>query len=189
MLTTPLSGVYQSRNAAAGFLAASKFMGFVPAPGAIKKAASNVKMNTGYFGRIETVPYKNRRFVLDVSHNPAGVLTTLKELSNHKIGTVVFGMMSDKDYKSAVDLLLKKSVRLIFTQPDYKRALNPQILLKYASGSKKLKNVYIESASSVSDAVDLSLKITPKGEEILIIGSFFLVSDALKAMGYRSLPL
>ncbi len=188
-LTSPLPGSYQSTNAATAYLAVKEFCakGSIPfSAAAYTKGIKNVKKNTGYFGRLEIQRIKGMQIVFDVSHNAHGISNTIKSLV--KIGlksdTIVFGIMSDKDYISALKELLKLKGHFIFTRPEYSRSLDPLIL---TAESMKIKrgNKY----NTAKDAKEvLRLLKDSNARTVLVIGSFFLVSDILKALGVKKLP-
>ncbi|HMT10957.1 MAG TPA: hypothetical protein PKA39_04975, partial [Ignavibacteria bacterium] len=129
---------------------------------------------------------KGRRFIFDVSHNAHGISHTVSSLAELEIkpGIIVFGIMSDKDYISALKELLKLKGHFIFTRPEYSRSLEPLIL---AAESMKIErgNKY----STTKDAKEvLRLLKDSNARTVLVIGSFFLVSDILKALGIKKLP-
>lgn len=188
-LASPLPGSYQPANAAAAYLAVKEFcrkcdISF--SNSAYTKGIKNVKINTGYFGRLEIQNINSRRYIFDVSHNAHGISHTVSSLT--KLGAkpdfIVFGIMSDKDYNSALKELLKLRGHFIFTRPEYSRSLDPIVLaaesLKLDSGNKYSM---AENAKKVLEV----LKRFRKGT-VLVIGSFFLVSDMLKALGIKKLP-
>lgn len=188
-LTSPLLGSYQPVNAAAAYLAVSEFCRKMTLPlklTAFKKGITNVKKNSGYFGRLDIMTIKGKRFIFDVSHNAHGISQTVKSLSKLGIkpGVVVFGIMGDKDYHSAVKEVLKLKSDFIFTRPEYARALDPYILTAEAMKmNTKNKYTIAESSKEVLNVLKLSGTKT-----VLVIGSFFLVSDILKGLGIKRLP-
>ena len=84
-----------------------------------------VKHNTGYFGRLEVIKSHCKKYIFDISHNPAGIKSALGNLPA-KPDIIVFGMMADKDYKNSINEILRKTNNIIFTKPAYTRALNPK---------------------------------------------------------------
>jgi dihydrofolate synthase/folylpolyglutamate synthase len=179
--TTHLPGNYQTRNASAAIMACLSFAEkngrtlYLPY---IKKGLVSVKKNMGYRGRLELIKQKGRTYIFDISHNPSAIKQTMKELGKTKIDVIVFGMMADKDYKSGLREIIAHSKKLIFTKPFYPRALEPEVLYKLAVKSKN-KNLY--TAKNLSETVKLIQNL--KGvKTVLFIGSFFLVSDAIKAL-------
>jgi dihydrofolate synthase/folylpolyglutamate synthase len=142
------------------------------------KGLRNLIKNTSYHCRLETIKKAGYDFIFDVAHNPAAVKNTYENLKDTKINAVVFGMMEDKDYISALPYIMKLSDTIIFTRPSYHRSLEPEILLKEALKYKKPKKLFI--TLTVQDAIKKVYII--KGRKVLFCGSFFLVSDALKVL-------
>ena len=89
-------------------------------------------------------------------------------------------MMSDKDYASGVKEIMKYSKNIVFTKPNYPRAAEPEIL--YGIGLKHKKdNSRLFTARNLRESFKIINGI--KGAKtILFIGSFFLISDAIKAL-------
>lgn len=183
-LTIPIFGNYQARNAAAAMLAASIFSErthiplYVPE---IKAGLKNVKKNTGYRGRLESIKVKGINYVFDVSHNAQAIETSLNELKPTSRDVIIFAIMADKDYKKALKPLANIKSRIIFTKPDYKRALEPAILyneiLKSGINSQR-----IDKYENIYEAlVQANEKVSAEGR-IIITGSFFLAYDAIKAL-------
>jgi dihydrofolate synthase / folylpolyglutamate synthase len=187
---SPLPGSYQARNLAAAILAAEMYLGKIKRKldlALVKKALSNLVINTGYRCRLETIKLGMVNFILDVSHNPAGIKSALDNFSDNTPEVIIFAMMNDKDYKKAIHIILRTGSRVIFTQPEYKRAVPATELYKYANKSKYKRNENLYLTENVSDAIRLSKIYTGKKGTILIIGSFFLVSDAIKNLSIQKL--
>jgi len=187
-ISTPLSGKYQIRNAAAAYFAVNEFLRVNNKAFSIpifKQGIKNVKLNTGYFGRLEVMKLNGNRYLLDVSHNPDGIKNALGSAKSIKFkpDVVIFGIMSDKDHKNALKELLPFAKNIIFTKPEYDRALEPGIL--YSSATKLLGKSVFMVAESVKDSLSIAEKM--KYRNIMILGSFFMVSDALKALGINKL--
>lgn len=188
-LSTPLPAEYQSINAAAAIKAAEVFLDKNKLninTSYIKKGIRNIKANTGYFGRMEFINHINTRYVLDVSHNPHGIKNAVKEIKNSRFkpDAVIFGIMEDKDHIASLKELTLLTRNIIFTKPDYKRALEPGILYTAAKKLRPELNYMLDD--NVSGAIKIAVKMGYKN--IAVMGSFFMVSDALKAMGFKKLP-
>ncbi len=188
---SPLLGNYQARNITASYLTVKEFMqkeNLQFSLSNFKKGISNIKQNTGYFGRFEEIKFKGKKYLLDVSHNPDGIKKALNSLKGTGFNqdVVIFGIMEDKDYKNAIKEVLKHSNNIILTKPDYARAMDPSILYSYAKKLNSMLNKNIMIASSVKDSLKIADKMNYKN--IILIGSFFLVSDGLKTLGYKKLP-
>lgn len=188
-LSAPLPAKYQSINAAAAIKAAELFLLNTNREtdiSAIKKGVKNVKLNSGYFGRTEFIKKHGKNILLDVSHNPDGIKNAIKAVkdTDFKPDTVIFGIMDDKDHISALKEMVKLTGNLILTKPNYSRAMEPGILYTAALGIKPGLNLNL--AEDVSGALRIADKMGYKN--IAVMGSFFMVSDALKALGYKNLP-
>jgi dihydrofolate synthase/folylpolyglutamate synthase len=183
-LSTPLPGNYQTRNAACAILAVKLYLDSESKDlsiHAIQKGVSNIKTNTGYRGRIEIIKHKGKTYIFDISHNPAGIKSALQTMKNNKIDLIVFGMMSDKDYKTSVREILKYSDKIIFTKPLSHRALEPSILLNSAMKyPHKNKEFYL--AGNLNKVINIVKGLNKNVKTVLFIGSFFLISDAIKAL-------
>lgn len=136
----------------------------------------NVIINSKFFGRFQKI-CANPKIVIDISHNLQGIKNirdNLKFFNFDKL-YVIFGMMKDKEYVKCLDELEKLNAIVILTKPDYKRAEEPEMLFK----SVKRKEKFFV-AENVNIAYKSVKKIAKKNDLILIIGSFFLISDFLK---------
>lgn len=183
-VSIPLSGTYQARNAAAAMLAASIFSErthiplYVPE---IKAGLQNVKKNTGYRGRLESIKIKGTNYIFDVSHNEQAIETTLNELKPNPKDVIIFAIMADKDYKKALKPLTKLKTNIIFTKPDYKRALEPEILYN-AAVNRGINSKRIEYYDNIYEALVKAKDKVFQNGRIIITGSFFLAHDAIKAL-------
>lgn len=187
----PLTGDYQVRNAVTAIAAAEVFFretGYKPVSAKqFKKGLMNVKRNTGYRCRLEFLKHRNKHWILDISHNPDGIKAVMNSakplLRKFRKRVVIFGMMKDKEYRASLKALADLADFLILTKPDYERAMAPETLLKYARMNGLDMKAGICIAGSVNDAIEKAQEITGKRDVILVIGSFFLVSDVIKVAG------
>jgi len=189
-ISSPLPGNYQTRNIAAALLGAEIFLENNNLEFRLrntKKAIRNVKTNTGYRCRFEVVKKDNINYILDISHNPAGIQSALNNFSSSNPNVIIYAMMNDKDYKKAINIILSTESFVIFTQPDYKRAITAEKLWEYAKSLKYGKNSTIYKTNKVSDAVEQAKKLAGKNGNVLIIGSFFLISEAIKSLRIQKL--
>jgi dihydrofolate synthase/folylpolyglutamate synthase len=187
---SPVYGKYQLRNIGTSLLGVIKYFqkaGVEFFVKATRKGIKNVKENSGYRGRFETVKKNGINYILDISHNPAGIKTALSNFSTAKPDVIVFAMMSDKDYKTSIKAILNTESAIIFTQPAYKRSLKAMELYNYAVKNSKGKKDKIFVRPVVKNAVSEAGKLCGKNGTILIIGSFFLVSEAIKALKLQKL--
>ena len=76
--------------------------------------------------------------------------------------------------------------KIIFTQPVYKRAVEAKILFETACELKisDLKKLYVKP--KVKESVKLADKLAGRNGSVLIIGSFFLANEVIKALKIQS---
>ncbi|MDD5363515.1 MAG: bifunctional folylpolyglutamate synthase/dihydrofolate synthase [Ignavibacteria bacterium] len=142
----------------------------------IRKGLNGILKNTGFDYRFKELR-KNPLVIADVSHNTEGIKNiggTLKNFKYRKL-FVVFGMMSDKEFKKCINELEKLKGFMILTKPDYKRSADPSELLEAV---KNKNNAVIRR--NVKDAYAYAVSKSGKNDLILVTGSFFLLSDFLK---------
>ncbi len=179
-ISTPLTGVYNKSNFANALAA---FLQVYPKPDAkiIRKGFKNVIENSGFHGRFETICNKPA-VILDCAHNPDAItnlINNLKSLNCRKL-FIVFGMMKDKDFGKCINMLEKLDAEIILTHPGYERAAMPDELLAKAKNKNKFVIRY-----KVSDAAEYALAKATKSDAVLAAGSFFLISDFLKAIKFK----
>ncbi len=140
-----------------------------------KKIIKKAVKETIIKGRTEEVS-KKPSVVLDVAHNPYEWETSLKEIMEIKKQKtiIIFGAMKDKDFKKIKPLLKKSANKLILKKKKTSRAADP----------KKIKKTigFGEITQSVEEAVKKAFKIVKKNQTILVIGSFYIVGEALKTL-------
>lgn len=189
-LTSPLPGAYQIRNINSALIASFLFLekyNIKHSSEAIYRGINKVRQNTGYRGRFESIKLNGLNYIFDISHNPAGIETALSNFKKSIPDVIVFAMMNDKDYKSAIKLLINKGDKLVFTKPAYKRAFPAEKLFKYAVKLDNSKKNKFFNCIGVGDAMKLVRDMAGKNGTVLIIGSFFLVSEAIKALKIQKL--
>ena len=80
----------------------------------LQKSLQNIKTNTGYRGRFETVKLNGVNYIFDISHNPSGIEAALSNFSSKKPNAVLFAVMNDKDYKTALAKIIKTKSNILF---------------------------------------------------------------------------
>ncbi|MCC6866202.1 MAG: hypothetical protein IT280_08610 [Ignavibacteria bacterium] len=188
-LFTPLPAVYQCRNAAAAYYAAKLFLQLSSEKlnlKSLKNGVKNVKVNTGYFGRVEFLNHGRIQYMFDISHNPDGIKNSIKAINKNgfKPDAVIFGIMEDKDHLEALKIITKFVKNIILTKPKYSRAQEPGVL--YTAGLKIEPKINYMLSENVKDA--LVIARNAGYFKIAVMGSFFMVSDALQVLGYKKLP-
>lgn len=102
------------------------------------------------------------RFILDGSHNPAGLLNTIK---HYNADTVVFSCTKDRPLKRMIDILKSRFKNIILTEiPDNARSIEVDNLITNNAILKE-KDPFM--------AINKSIYISGKSD-IVVTGSFFL---------------
>lgn len=159
---TSLPGVYQVRNAVTT-LAALKVL----LPDAVTK---NVSFECNHPARFEIIS-KQPLVIIDGAHNAAGakyLAQTLDLLLDCK-AVGIMGMLADKDYMSAIELLAPKFEKIFAVTPDNPRALSGERLAEYLSSY-----VSAEACENISEAVS---KAKASGKPVIIFGSLYLARE------------
>ena len=139
----------------------------------VEKALKNLRRNSGLFGRMEIVQ-KNPTLILDVSHNKEGIEATLKSLKlneNAKL-TILFGASQDKAIEEMITLFPKNAEIHLCTFKN-ERSQSIERLQEIKERNLNIKAVHQE----VNQAIKQLLPTLNKQDTLLVIGSFFLVSD------------
>lgn len=188
---TVLQGLYQKKNlntvlCAVEVLQKDDF--YVSLSGAFERACKEVCALTGFRGRWQCIAAAPR-VICDVGHNVAGIAYVARQLKeeNYKTLRIVFGMVGDKDYQAALELLPKEAVYYI-TKPSCHRALSENILAEAAvkTGHKVVLN---ENSSNLSQpfstlrkACIAALADADAEDLIFIGGSCYLVADLMELL-------
>ena len=134
------------------------------------------------------------RIICDAGHNIAGIQYVTSQLLRQECSTVrvVFGMVNDKDYSTAMSLLLqlcKRRVAFYFTQPSCARALSAEVLAaafcqQAKSSIKKQKGSHpvVQTFPSVSDALQAALADSLEDDLIFVGGSCYVLADLFAAL-------
>jgi dihydrofolate synthase/folylpolyglutamate synthase len=174
-LKLSLAGRHQVTNAGLAIFAIERLieMGWRIKSKAIRDGLKNVNWR----GRLE-IFRKNPLTLLDVAHNPAGVkilIKALEEFFPKKKIIFIFGVMADKDYPSMLKDICRKAKFIVLTQPDYKRAADPELLEKVLID----QNTPYEILPQVKQAYLFALKNAKSEDVICITGSHFTVGEFL----------
>ncbi len=142
----------------------------------IVNGLKKLKRNSRFYGRFEKIS-ENPKIVIDVSHNLEGIKNIKNNLKYFNFNRlfIIFAMMSDKNYRACIKELEKLNSKIIITKPSYKRAIDPNEMIKNV---KDLHNFRI--INNPKDAFEYANKSIKRGDMILVTGSFFLISDILK---------
>jgi dihydrofolate synthase/folylpolyglutamate synthase len=173
-LRTELLGAYQAENAGAAIAVAEELVGrnlFVTEE-EIRKGL----LASEWPGRLDVVS-RNPMIMLDGSHNPEGIATTVGVLKHLRLTplTFVLGCMDDKDSRGIVRALAPVAEKIISTQARYKRALPAKTLGVIVSEEfTGRQEVFEDSEKAFNRGVrDMC------GNGLCVIGSLYLVGEAL----------
>jgi dihydrofolate synthase/folylpolyglutamate synthase len=173
-LKTRLLGGYQAENAAGAIAVIEELPGngISVTDGEIRDGLLSAR----WPGRLD-IASENPLVILDGSHNPDGVSTTVKVLTDLKITplTYVVGCMDDKDAVGIVRAIAPTASMIICTQSRYKRALSADKLdLIVSEEFKGPHHTVVRSEEAFERAIK-----TYVGKGICVIGSLYVVGEAI----------
>jgi dihydrofolate synthase/folylpolyglutamate synthase len=176
-LKLDLKGAYQQKNLPAVLktLELLQTKGWDISPKNIETGLAEVSKLTGLLGRWQVLG-ANPRIVCDTAHNADGLTKIVKQIAQtpYKKLHVVFGMVSDKEPEKILKLLPQNAV-YYFTKANIPRALDENILAKYAA-EFGLKG---QAFSDTKDAYNEAKKSAGKDDFIFVGGSTFIVAEIL----------
>jgi dihydrofolate synthase/folylpolyglutamate synthase len=173
-----LAGEHQILNAVTALTAMQKLkqLGWKVEETAIREGLSKVDWRA----RLEV--FRKEPFVLlDVAHNPPGMrvlIQALQRLFPEKQIIFVFGVLEDKDHRSMIGEISKKAQFIILTEPEYKRAAEPE---SFKDAVEK-NGIAYEIIPQVKQAYLAALKKAEANEVICVTGSHFVVGELLSQL-------
>ncbi len=181
-LESGLKGIYQKNNLAISIASCELIsdMGFYIKKEDIKKGIKN-SFWPGRMHIVSTSPI----MMLDGAHNVDAIYNlslSLKEFNFDKL-ILIIGVMADKDVKNILNIIIPRADFVIYSRPEYYRAMDPSILsTKYP---KEHKHKVIPC---LKDAISFSKDIASKNDLVLITGSLFTVGEALSIIDPENYP-
>jgi len=176
-LKLDLKGAYQQKNLPAVLktLELLKISGWDISAKNIETGLAEVSKLTGLLGRWQVLG-ANPRTVCDTAHNADGLTEIVKQMEQtpYKKLHVVFGMVNDKEPEKILKLL-PQNAAYYFTKANIPRALDENVLAKYAV-EFGLKG---QAFSDVNDAYNEAKKSAGKDDFIFVGGSTFIVAEIL----------
>ena len=139
----------------------------------IDEGIRNLRKNTGFIGRLEIVG-QDPLIVIDCAHNPEGINKTIESIRELQKGNlfILYGTSSDKDI-AAIEPLLPDDATYFLTVFRNPRSADLQQLRSSFGESEKKVHFY----SNPILALDEMKLAASKEDTLLILGSFFLISD------------
>lgn len=172
-----LVGTYQSKNikTVVETIKTLQVLGYKITDKHLKVGLLNVVKNTGLLGRWQVLS-QAPKVVCDTGHNREGLTYVMQQLLNETFKTlhIVFGVVSDKDLESIIDLLPKKAT-YYFCKPNIPRGLDAYKLKE----SFAKNNLHGVAYKSVNEAYEMALKRADKDDFIFIGGSTFVVAEII----------
>jgi dihydrofolate synthase/folylpolyglutamate synthase len=176
-----LAGEFQGQNARTVLLAVEYLNshGFprLTQENNIRLGLKNVAEFTGLRGRM-TILKKNPLVIGDVGHNPSAIERLCSTISKLCFGEfiLVFGLMKDKNIQPMLSPLSKLSKMVIAVQPTTERALNSSEIVAnfHDRGHKAI------DGGTVEQGIELALTEANSDSIILILGSHYVVGEAMK---------
>ena len=177
MLFTTMAGVHQSVNLACALQAVRLIM-------EQDDAISEETMREGFAratwaGRFEIKKVLDRTFIFDGAHNVAGAESfnmTYQELFEDKPKTIVMAILSDKDENGIIREVVKPKDTVIAVAAPTPRTKIPEQLVENVR--QCVKQVVAQTEESVSDALELALRSTQAGDNIVVCGSLYILGEA-----------
>lgn len=121
-------------------------------------------------GRLERIDARDRRWILDVAHNPHAA-RFLRENIDAPVACAILGMLEDKDHAGVVAAVSDLVDRWVLTDNSAPRGLSARKLaerlrLRHARGPR------------IRDAIARAMSTTEANDVILVLGSFDTVARA-----------
>jgi dihydrofolate synthase/folylpolyglutamate synthase len=177
-LSTRLIGVHQAENAATAIAVTEQMnaAGYSISETAVREGVAKTKLS----GRLD-IWSKDPLVILDGSHNPEGVRTTVSVLDSLGLTplTFVVACMDDKDGLGIIAGLAPYASRMVITEVKTGRSIKAAQLAILARQSFD-GEVSVEE--NVQDAMTSALS-NATGEGVCAIGSFYLVGDVMRWLG------
>ena len=135
--------------------------------------------------RLETVSHMGQKVLLDVAHNPDGLNCLFRSLKHFEKTRfrIVCGISKTKDLPGCLSLIREHACHVHLVQAPNGRGAPPERLKEILLGQGMLEeriSIHDSIPNSVNDALQNASK---HKEEILICGSFFIMSAMRYALG------
>lgn len=179
ILPSSLTGCYQHKNLQTAYVALAVLRNqchFSLPEEAIQSGFQHVCSLTGLRGRWETLS-QHPLTICDTGHNTHGwqyLAPKLAQIASETQLHVVFGMVSDKDVHTIMQMFPKKA-RYYFTQANTHRAIPASVLLDLARRNNLLSAAY----DTVKEATTAALQCASPTDTVFIGGSNYVVGEAL----------
>lgn len=133
---------------------------------------------TVYIGRMEIIE-RDPIILLDGAHNPKGMEKLFEALKNDfdfENLILVIGILSDKDIKSILSMIIPLAKVIVVTKSKSTRACDPNILKNMIEELGYDNEVIVKD--DVNNAVQYAKSIAKKNDLVCVTGSLFTVGEA-----------
>ncbi|HEX9615267.1 MAG TPA: folylpolyglutamate synthase/dihydrofolate synthase family protein [Bacteroidota bacterium] len=183
-LLVGLPGTFQVRNAVAA-VAAVRLLGKIGFPVSekqIRRGLKFVRRLSGLQARL-SVQGTRPRMIMDVAHNPEAVSALVGALTELDVRDVilVFGVMRDKKVRPMLHLLSPITREAIAVQPGTTRSMPARGLEEIL---RKMR-IPARSFTTVREGLREARASAGKGGTVLVMGSHFVVGEALAVLGRK----
>jgi dihydrofolate synthase/folylpolyglutamate synthase len=176
IVRTKMLGEYQGENIALSLFAIENLQ--LNGVYITEKSIIDGFLKTFNPGRMEIVS-NNPMIILDGAHNPMGIKMLAESLKKDLVYQkllLVIGILSDKNIKEMLKIIVPMAFMIIVTKPDNKRACNQSDLKKMIHDFELKKEVVVKDR--ISNAVEFAKSMAKKDDLILVTGSLFTVGEA-----------
>jgi len=174
-----LKGAHQRRNERTAWMVLNVVRKrFGVTDGDIRYGFEHVCGMTGLIGRWQVVREKCPRIILDVGHNEGCLKVDVEELKHEHYGKlkVVFGVVSDKDYRKMLDVMPAEA-DYYYVKADIPRALDAEALAQVGNDLGRVGKSY----GTVANGLKKAMAEAAEDDLILVCGSFYVVADAINS--------
>jgi dihydrofolate synthase / folylpolyglutamate synthase len=181
-LHVPLPGVFQAGNVAVavGIALALRDRGMAIPDQAIAAGIAEVR----WPARLQWIN-GSPVLIVDGGHNPAAlhaVLPAVREMSEERPLSILFGAMADKDVAAMLDELRPLGAPPVFTQMGTPRAMPAVELARmWGAGARAI--------SSLPDALQAARMLAGRQGAVFVCGSLYLAGDVLRLLGSAPEPI
>jgi dihydrofolate synthase/folylpolyglutamate synthase len=175
-VTLDISGVQLPKTSAALACLAMDALGYE-----ISQSIEHKLAHASVVGRMSRQLIDGRRYILDVGHNSLAceyVTQSLKKVIPVSERVVIFGALADKDVDSMLPILRAYTERVVLVGIEGARGRSIDTL--QASWSSLFGQTCWRSFATLGDAMRELPSELNLDDQVLVIGSFVLVADALR---------
>jgi dihydrofolate synthase/folylpolyglutamate synthase len=150
-------------------------------PESILRGIKNLRLNTGFLGRMEQVG-SNPTIWVDCAHNADGIRTLFENLPVHGKLHCIYGTSSDKNLAEIIQVLPKNATYYL-TKFENQRSATIEKLSEEFIALEKNSTFFTHPI----DAFRKAQESANKEDTIVIFGSFFLIHDFFEVFFKKSL--